>query len=79
MHDSGESPDVSMCHTASCMTSLSVCQLHDSPVCQPNCDSTWKAVCLSVCRSSVPSVQPSAKFMVKILTSIPGPIIRIVC
>ena len=61
MCDSGQSPDVSVCDTGSSMKSLSVCQLHDSSVCHPKCDSTWK------------SIQPSAKFMVKIPTSIPGP------
>ena len=64
MHDLDESPDVSICHTACSMTSPSLCQSHDSSVCQPKCDSTWK--------SSVLSVQPSAKFMVKIPTSNPG-------
>ena len=62
MHDSGESPDVSVCHTISYMTSPSVCQLHDSSVCQPNHESTWKSFYPSVCLSSVLSVQPSAKF-----------------
>ena len=33
MHDSGDSLDVSVCHTV-VMTSLSICQLHDSSVCQ---------------------------------------------
>ena len=63
MHDSGESQDVSVCHTIN-MTSLSICQLHDSSVCQHKCDSTWNCVHQSVCPSSVSSVQPSAKYMV---------------
>ena len=54
MCDSGESPDVSICHTTSTMTSLPVCQLHDLSVCQPNHDSTWKSFHLSVCQSSIP-------------------------
>ena len=66
MHDSGESPDVSICHTISNMTSLSICQLHDSSVCQPKCDSTWNSIHPSVCLSSVLSVQQLAKFMAKI-------------
>ena len=63
MHDSGESQDVSVCHTIN-MTSLSIYQLHDSSVCQHKCDSTWNSVHQSVCPSSVSSVQPSAKYMV---------------
>ena len=69
MCDSGESPDVSICHTVNTM-SPSVCQSHDSSVCQPKCDSTRSSVHLSVYQSSVPSVQLSAKFMVKIPMSI---------
>ena len=48
MNDSGESLDVSVCHTVN-MTSLSVCQLHDLSICQPNHDSTWNSVNPSVC------------------------------
>ena len=44
MHDSGESLDVSVFHTVT-MTSPSVCQSHDSSVCQPKHDSTWNCVC----------------------------------
>ena len=69
MHDSGESQDVSVCHTIN-TTSPSVCQLHDSSVRQPKHDSTWNSIHLSVCPSSVLSVQPSAKIMVKIPMSI---------
>ena len=72
MCDSGESPDVPICHTVSSMTSPSVCQSHDSSVCQSKCDSTWKSIHLSVYQLSVPSVQPSPQFMVKIPTSIAG-------
>ena len=71
MHDSGESQDVPVCHTVN-MTSLSICQPHDSSVCQPKHDHAWSSVCLSVCLLSVLSVQPSARFMVKILVSIAG-------
>ena len=60
MHDSGDSPDVSICHTVNTMTTLSLCQSHDSSVCQLKHDSTWN------------SVQPSARFMAKIPMSIPG-------
>ena len=60
MHDSGESQDVSVCHTIT-MTSPSICQLHDSSVCPPKCDSTWNSICPSVCPLSALSVQPSAK------------------
>ena len=35
IHHSGESLDLSVCHTISNMTSQSACQLHDSSVCQP--------------------------------------------
>ena len=70
MSDSGESLDVSVCRTIN-MTDLSICQLHDSTTCQPQCDSTWNSICPSVYLSSVLSVQPSAKFMVKIPTRIP--------
>ena len=62
--------DVSICHTISTMTSPSICQLHDSSVCQPKCDSTWNSVHPSVCLSSVPSAHPSANFMMKKATSI---------
>ena len=72
MHDSGESEDVSICHTISTMTSPSVCHLHDLSVCQLKHDSTWKPIHQSVCPSSVPSIQPSAKFMVKVAMSIAG-------
>ena len=54
------------------MTSPSICQSHDSSVCHPQCDSTWKSVSMSVCPLSVLSVQPSAKFMVKRPMSITG-------
>ena len=64
MHDSGESPDVSICHTVSNMTSGSICQSHVLSVSQPTCDSTWKSVHLSAGLLSVPSIQPSARFMV---------------
>ena len=70
MHDSGESLDVSVCHTISNMTSPSICQSHDSSVCQPKHDSTWNSIHLSVCLSSVLWIQPSAKFTVKIPMSI---------
>ena len=70
MHDSGESPDVSICHTVSSMNSPSACQSHDSSVSQPSCDSIWKSVHPSVCLSSIPSIRPSAKFTVKIPRSI---------
>ena len=70
MHDSGESPDVSICHTVSTMTSSSICQLHDSSVCQSKHDSTWKSINPPVCPLSIPSIQPSAKFAVKIPMSI---------
>ena len=72
MCDSGESPDVSVCHTVSTMTSPSVCQSHDLSVCQTRHDFTWKSVHLSVCLLSLLSIQPSAKFMVKIPMSITG-------
>ena len=65
-----QSHDSSVCHTI-IMTSPSICQLHDSSVCQPNPDATWKSICPSVSPSSVLSIQPSAKFMVKMLTCIP--------
>ena len=68
MNVSGESLDVSVCHTVN-MTSLSVCQLHDLSVCQSNHDSTWNSVHPSICLLSVASIQPSAKFTVKIHTS----------
>ena len=53
------------------MTSPSICQLRGLSVCQPKCGDTWNSVCLSVCPSPVLSIQPSAKFMVKMPTSIP--------
>ena len=43
------------------MTSPSICQLSDLSVSQAKHDSTWQSVHLSVCPSSVLSVQPSAK------------------
>ena len=70
IHDSGESQDVSVCHTISNVTSLSVCQLHDSSVCQSKPDSSWNSVHQSVCPLSVLSVQPSAILTVKIPMSI---------
>ena len=72
MHDSGNSPDVTICHIISNMTSLSMCQSYDSSVCQPKHDSTWNSIHLSACPSSIPSIKPSAKFTVKIPTSIAG-------
>ena len=72
MHDSIESPDLSISHTVSTMTSPSICQSHDSSVCEPKHDSTWNSIHPSVCSSSVLSVEPSAKFMVKIPASIAG-------
>ena len=60
----------SVCHTI-ILTSPSVCQLHDSSVCQPKCDSTWNSIWKAVCLLSVPSVLPSAKFMVKMPMSSP--------
>ena len=69
MHDSGESLDVSVCHTVN-TTSPSACQSHDLFVCQPKCDSSWNSISPSVCPSSAQSIQPSAKFMTKICTSI---------
>ena len=70
MHDSGESLDDSVYHTITNMTSPSVCESHDLSVCQPKHDSTWSSVCPSLCPSSVLFIQPSAKFMVIIPTSI---------
>ena len=72
MCDSDESPDVSVCHIISTMTSPSKCQSHDSSVSQAKCDSTWKSIHLSVCLSSIPSIQPLANFMVEIPMSIAG-------
>ena len=72
MHDSGESPDGSVCHTVSTTTSPSVCKSYDSSVCQLKSDSTWNSICQSVCPLSFLSVQPSVKFMVKIPLSIAG-------
>ena len=69
MHDSGEFQDVSVCQTVSTMTSPSICQSHDSSVCQPKHD-TWNSIHLSVCLLSVPSIQPLAKFTVKVPTCI---------
>ena len=60
----------SVCYTI-ILTSLSICQLQDSPVCQPTHDVTRNTVCKAVCPLSVPSILPSAKFMVKTPTSIP--------
>ena len=65
-----QSHDSYVCHTI-IMTSLSICLLHDLSVCQPKHDSAWNSVCLSVCLLSVPSVLPSARFMVKMPMSIP--------
>ena len=48
MHDSGESPDVSICYTTSSMNSLSLCQSHDSSVSQSSHNSNWKFVHMSV-------------------------------
>ena len=64
--ESGKFPDVTVCHTISNMSSPSRCQWHDSSVCQPKGDSTWKSIQTSVCPSSIPSIQSSANFMVKI-------------
>ena len=65
-----KSSHLSVCYTAN-MTNLSVCQLHESSVCEQRLDSTWNPVCKAVSPSSVPSTLPSAKFMVKMPTSIP--------
>ena len=65
-----QSPESLVCHTI-ITTSPYICQLHDSSVCQPKHDSTWNSTCLSVCSLSVPSIQPSANFTVKIPMSIP--------
>ena len=65
-----QSHNLSVCHTIN-MTSPSICQSYDLSVCQPNHDSTWNSICLSVCLSSVLSIHPSGKFMVKIPMSIP--------
>ena len=70
MHDSGGSQDVYVCHTVHHMTSLSICQSHHMSVCLPKHELTWKSIHMSVCPSSVLSVQPSAKFMMKIPMSI---------
>ena len=70
IHDSGKSPDVSICHTISSTNSPSVCQLHDSSVCQTMHNSIWKFIHPSECPSSILSIQPSAKFMVKVPRSI---------
>ena len=47
MHDSGESLDVSVCHTVN-TTSLPVCQLHELSVCQPECDSIVSSICQAI-------------------------------
>ena len=60
MHDSSESQDMTVCHTISTMTYLSICQSHDSSLCQPKHDSTWKSIHPSVCLLSILSIQPSA-------------------
>ena len=62
----------SVCHTV-ILTSPSVCQLHDLSVCLPTHDVTItrNTVCKAVHPSSVLSVIPSAKFMVKMPMSIP--------
>ena len=65
-----QSHNSSVCHTIN-MTSPSVCLLHGSSVCQTKCDSSWNSICLSVHPLSVPSILPSAKFMVKMPMSIP--------
>ena len=72
MCDSGESPDVSVCRTISTMTSPSVCQSHDLSVFQSEHESTWNSIHPSVCLLSIPSIQPSAHFMVKTTMSIAG-------
>ena len=64
MCDSGESPYVSVCHTVSSMTSPSICQMHELSV------RFHLELCLSVCPLSIPSIQPSAKFTVKVSMSI---------
>ena len=69
MCDSGESPDVSVCHIVSSMTSPSVCQSHEF---QPKCDSTWKSVCLSVCPSTIPSIHLSDDECQEIMAKFPG-------
>ena len=63
---------MSVCHAIN-MTSLSICQLHDSSVCQPKHNSTWNSIYPSVYVLSVLSIQPSAKFMVKIPMSVQYP------
>ena len=65
-----QSTQTSICHTI-ILTSPSVCQLHDSSVCQPKCDSTQNSIWKAVCPLSVLSILPSAKFMVKMPSSIP--------
>ena len=64
-HDSGESLDVSICHTISNMTSPSICQSHDLSVCELKHDSIWNSIHHSVCPSSVLSIQPSTVKMPK--------------
>ena len=65
-----QSTQTSVCHTVN-MTSPSVCQFHDSSVCQPKHDSTWNSIWKAVCQSPILSLLPSAKFMVKMPTSVP--------
>ena len=60
----------SVCHNV-IPTSPSVCQLQDSSVCKPTHDVIIPPVWLTVCSSSVMSVQPSANPMVKMPMSIP--------
>ena len=73
MCDSGESPGVSVCHTFRSMNCPSICQFHDSFVCQSIHSSTWKYIHPSVHLLSVPSIQPSAKFTVKVTRHVAGP------
>ena len=53
MHDSGESPDVSVCHTISSMTSPSICPSHSLCV---NTNMVPPGICLSISMSVVHSI-----------------------
>ena len=55
MHDSGESDDLSVCHTIK-MTCLSICQS-----CRPSVYHSIKMTCLSVCQSHQTSVSHTIK------------------
>ena len=61
MHDSGESNDMSVCHTTN-KTCPSICQPHQPSVCH-----SVKMTCLSICQSCQTSVSHTINHMICLL------------